>query len=295
MSAIVYYLVLPFIYLISVLPFPLLYAVSSFLYVVLYKILGYRKAVVLDNLRRSFPQKSEAEITAIAKAYYKYLSDLFLETFKTLTINKKTMLKHCYFNPAAKALFDKYAAENKSIILVLGHLGNWEWAGNTVSLQLQQQLYVIYHPISNKYFDWLVYKMRTRFGTKLIKMRDTFKAMLENKGELNATAFIADQTPAPEGAHWTTFLHQDTPVFKGTELIARKINYPVVYATVKRVKRGYYELFAETLCENPKATAEGEISDMHTRMLERDIIAQPELWLWSHRRWKHKRKKAGDE
>ncbi len=289
MSAIIYYLALPFIYLISLLPFRALYVVSDGLYLLLYRVLGYRKDVVLTNLRNSFPDKTEEEIQSIAKKYYKYLCDLFLETFKTLTINKKTMLKHCYFNSQAKALFDELAKENKSIILVLGHLGNWEWAGNTVSLQLKQQLYVIYHPISNKYFDWLMYKMRTRFGTKLIAMKDTFREMLENKAELNATAFIADQTPAPESAYWTTFLNQDTPVFKGTELIARKINYPVVYATVKRVKRGEYELFAEMLCEVPKATTEGEISELHTRKLERDIIAQPEIWLWSHRRWKHKR------
>ncbi|RYD57134.1 MAG: lipid A biosynthesis acyltransferase [Sphingobacteriales bacterium] len=289
MSALVYYLVLPFIYLISVLPFSLLYAVSNGVYILLYKVLGYRKAIVLANLRNSFPEKTDAEINKIASDYYKYLCDLFLETFKTLTISKKSMLKHCYFNPEAKALFDRLAAENKSIILVMGHLGNWEWSGNTVSLVLKQQLYVIYHPISNKYFDWLMYRMRTRFGTKLIAMKDTFREMLENRAELNATAFIADQTPAPESAYWTTFLNQETPVFKGTELIARKINYPVVYATVKRVKRGYYEMFAEVLCETPNQTTDGEISEMHTRKLERDIIAQPEVWLWSHRRWKHKR------
>ncbi|OSZ78229.1 lipid A biosynthesis acyltransferase [Chitinophagaceae bacterium IBVUCB1] len=285
--ALVYYIALPFIYLISVLPFRVLYAVSDFFYVVLYHILGYRKEVVYNNLRNSFPNKTEQEIKDIRKRYYKYLCDLFLETFKTLTINKQNMQKHCYFNAEAKALFDKLAAENKSIILVMGHLGNWEWAGNTFSLQLKQQLYVIYHPITNKYFDWLMYKMRTRFGTKLIAMKDTFREMLENKNELNATAFIADQTPAPDTAYWTKFMHQDTPIFRGTELIARKINYPVVYATVKRVKRGEYEMHAKLLVETPKATAEGEISELHTRQLERDIIAQPEVWLWSHRRWKH--------
>lgn len=289
MSAIIYYLALPFIYLISILPFSVLYAVSDGLYFLIYRVLGYRKAVVMSNLRNSFPEKTDAEIKAITKAYYKYLCDLFLETFKTLTISKKKMLEHCYFHPQAKALFDKLAEENKSIVLVMGHLGNWEWAGNTVSLVLKQQLYVIYHPITNKYFDWLMYKMRTRFGTKLIAMKDTFREMLENRNELNATAFIADQTPTPVNAYWTTFLNQDTPVFRGTELIARKINYPVVYARVKRVKRGYYEMFAEVLTDNPKATSEGEVSEMHTRRLEKDIIDQPEVWLWSHRRWKHKR------
>lgn len=244
----------------------------------------------MTNLRNSFPEKSEEELKAICKKFYKYLCDLFLETFKTLTISKEKMLERCYFNPAAMEVFDKMAAENKSIILVLGHLGNWEWCGNTFSMQCKHQLYVIYHPLRNEYFDWLVYSMRTRFGTKLIAMKDTFREMLSNREELNATAFIADQTPSnPEGAYWTQFLNQDTPIFKGPELIARKINYPIVYARIKRVKRGYYEMYAEVLCENPKGTTDGEISELHTKRLEQDIISQPEVWLWSHRRWKHKR------
>lgn len=289
MNALVYYLVLPFIYLISILPFRVLYAISDFMYFVLYRVLGYRKDVVLTNLRNSFPEKSEAEISKIAKDYYKYLCDLFLETFKTLTIGRKAMLKRCYFSQEALDVFNSLAAQNKSVVLVMGHFGNWEWAGNTFSMQCKHQLYVIYHPIRNKYFDWLMYRMRTRFGTKLIAMKDTFREMLENREELNATAFIADQTPGPENAYWTNFLNQDTPVFKGTELIARKINYTVVYAKVKRVKRGHYEIFAEVLFDNPKGTTDGEISEAHTKKLEQDIIEQPEIWLWSHRRWKHKR------
>jgi KDO2-lipid IV(A) lauroyltransferase len=113
--------------------------------------------------------------------------------------------------------------------------------------------------------------------------------MVRNRGEISSTAFIADQTPSPEKAYWTTFLHQDTPVFWGTEAIARKLNYPVVYASVYKVKRGYYSIAAETLFEEPKDTKEGEISEAHTRKLERDIQQHPSIWLWSHRRWKHRR------
>jgi len=259
------------------------------MYVFLYHIMGYRKKVVITNLKNSFPEKTEEEINTICKQYYSYLCDLFLETFKTLTISKKSMLKHCYFHPDAQKLFDRLADENKSVILVLGHLGNWEWAGNTFSLCCRHQLYVIYHPLRNKQFDGLMYKMRSHFGTKLIAKKDTFRTMLAQKGELNVTAFIADQTPFPENAYWVRFLNQDTPVFKGTEIIAKKINYPVVYVNVDRIKRGYYELNAEMLCEDPAATADEEITLMHTRRLEQDIIARPETWLWSHKRWKHKR------
>lgn len=291
LSALLYYLVLPFIYLLSVLPFRVLYILSDGLYVLLFHVLGYRKQVVYDNLRNSFPAKTDEEIKAIQKRYYSYLCDLFLETFKTLTISKKTMLKHCYFSPSVKELFNKLRAENRSFILVMGHFGNWEWAGNTFSLECDHQLYVIYHPLRNEYFNGLMYKMRTRFGTKLIAMKDTFREMLSQKDELNATAFIADQTPSPQKAHWMTFLNQETPVFMGAEIIAKKIGYPVVYTRVKRVKRGYYEIFAEILVDIPKDTAAGEISEKHTRRLEEDIIDQPEVWLWSHRRWKHKRPK----
>ena len=289
MDALLYYLVLPVVYFLSILPFRILYIISDGLYIILYYLLGYRKAVVLQNLRNSFPEKSEEEIQRICKGYYKYLCDMFLEITKNLTISEASMQKHCYFHPDAKGLFDKLAAENRSCILVIGHLGNFEWPGNTIGLQLKQQLFVIYHPIQNKYFDGLMLKIRTRFGSVMIPMKETFRVMMKHREELSITTFIADQTPQPDRAYWTTFLNQDTPVFMGTELIARKINYPVVYGTIKKVKRGYYEMYAKIICETPKDTKEGEISELHTRALEQDIIAQPEVWLWSHRRWKHKR------
>lgn len=131
--------------------------------------------------------------------------------------------------------------------------------------------------------------MRTRFGTGLIAMKDTYKDMVKYKTMISATAFIADQTPRPDNAFWTTFLNQDTPVFWGTERIARKIDYPVVYISVRRLRRGHYSINAEVLCEHPKDTGEGEISTLHTSRLEKDIREQPEIWLWTHKRWKHKR------
>ncbi|MES2702381.1 MAG: lysophospholipid acyltransferase family protein [Bacteroidota bacterium] len=289
LAALVYFIAIPFIYLLSVLPFPLLYLFSDLLYVIMFYGVGYRKKVVLQNLRNAFPEKSDAEIKNICSRYYRYLCDLFLETFKTLTISKEGMLKHCRFTDEGLAVFEKFAAEGKNVILVLGHFGNWEWAGNSFSLQCRHQLYVIYHPLANKRFDALMYRMRTRFGTKLIAMKDTFKEMLRNRSELSATAFIADQTPQPANAYWTTFLNQETPVFKGTEIIAKKLDYPVVYVAVKKIRRGYYEVHAEELFLHPTKTADGEVSERHTARLEQDIVSKPETWLWSHKRWKHKR------
>jgi len=291
MGAVIYYITLPFIYLLSVLPFRLLYIISDGMYILLYDVVGYRKEVVLKNLRNSFPEKSEQEINTICKDFYHYLCDLFVETFKTLTISKRKMMQHCCLAPEGKIFVDKMAAEKHSMILVIGHLGNWEWS-SAFSLFCDQQVYAIYHPLQNKQFDGLIYKIRSHFGSKLIAMKDTFKQMLANRKKVTITAFIADQTPHPENAYWTIFLNQDTPIFRGAELISRKLNYPVAYGSIKRRKRGYYEMNIEMLCADPSATKDGEITEMHTRRLERDIIAQPATWLWSHKRWKHKRNKA---
>lgn len=289
MSAIIYYLSLPLIYLLSVLPFRLLYLISDGLYLVLYHVAGYRKDVVHANLKNSFPEKTAAEIITLQKIFYRYYCDLLLETFKTLTISPKKMLQHCHLDPDADRLFKELASENKSIIIVMGHKGNWEWAGNTFSLTCKHQLYVIYHPLTNKYFNGLICKMRERFGTKLIPMKDTFRDIVKNRHELSATAFIADQSPNPATAHWMDFLHQDTAVFMGTEKIAQKIKYPIVFVSVKKLTRGYYTLMAELLKAPPYVSNEGNITETHTKKLEADIIAQPETWLWAHKRWKHKR------
>jgi Kdo2-lipid IVA lauroyltransferase/acyltransferase len=289
LPAIIYYISLPFIYLLSVLPFPLLYLLSDGIYVLLYYVLRYRRKVVSENLTKSFPEKDRKQIREIESRFYRYFCDLFLETFKTLTISKKSMVKHCRFEPEILAMFNEMAGRNQSFMVVMGHFGNWEWAGNTFSICCKHQLYVIYHPLSNKYFNGLVYRMRTRFGTRLIPMKDTLREMLKNRNELTATAFIADQAPLPDRAYWMNFMNQDTPVFLGIEKIALKIHYPIIYTTIRRVKRGYYRVFAEKIELSSQLLETGALTEIHTRKLEADIRSQPENWLWTHRRWKHTR------
>ncbi len=287
LPALIYYFSLPFIYLLALLPFPLLYLLSDVVYVLLYHVLHYRRKIVRQNLTKSFPEKQKKEIGEIEDRFYRYFCDLFLETFKTLTISKENMVKHCEFTPETLSVFNQLAEENQSFMVVMGHFGNWEWGGNTFSICCKHQLYVIYHPLSNRYFNGLVYRMRTRFGTRLIAMKDTLRDMLKNRNELTATAFIADQSPLPDRAYWMNFMNQETPVFLGIEKIALKIRYPIVYITISRVKRGYYKVFAERI-ELPLENQEtGAITEIHTRKLEADIRSQPENWLWTHRRWKH--------
>jgi len=291
MSAILYYLTLPFLYLASYLPFRVLYLLSDLFYVLIYRVFGYRKKVVTENLKNSFPEKSADEIEKIRSDFYRYLCDLSLETIKTLSISPSALKKH--FKSGDISAFEHYYKNNQSVILVMGHLGSWEMGGAYFSLLPIHQLYVIYHPLANKHFDRLFYRMRTRSGTKLYAMKDTFRGMIKNRKEVTATAFIADQTPAADNAHWMTFLNQDTAVFKGTETIARKLDYPVIYLSVIREKRGQYMISSELLVEHPQELSENEVTEMHTKRLEQDIINHPETWLWSHRRWKHKRPEKG--
>ena len=288
MGAITYYLALPFIYGVSLLPFPLLYALSDFLYLVIYKVFGYRKEVVFSNLRNSFPEKSEKEIEEIAVRFYKWFCDLTLETLKTLTISPEDLKERVTFNGID--ILRDYAQREQSIIIVLGHFGNWELAGARYSQEKDiPRLYVIYHPLQNKHFDALILKMRTRHGTQLYTMRETSKSMLRDRHLLTATAFIADQTPSPERAFWLTFMNQDTPVFQGTENLAKKLGYPVVYISITRPRRGHYNMQVETLVETPTNTQEGEITRIHTQRLEQDIKQNNDIWLWTHKRWKHRR------
>jgi Kdo2-lipid IVA lauroyltransferase/acyltransferase len=286
MQAIIYYTIFPFLYMLACLPFWLLYLVSDGLYRLLL-LTGYRKKVVMENLKNSFPTKTEAEIRQICRAYYRYLCDLVLETLKTMRMSERQARERCIFHKAD--WLDKLYAENRSILIVMGHHGNWEWAGPSFTLNNPYQLVVIYRPLSNIHFERMTSQMRTKFGTRITPVNNTLRDMVANRSQVTATAFIADQTASPDNAYWTIFLNQDTAVFTGPEKLAKKFNYPVVYMNVRRPKRGYYEVTPELLFLNPKDTTEGEISEAFTKRLEKEILLQPETWLWSHKRWKHKR------
>lgn len=283
-----YYVALPFVYGISLLPFRALYLLSDVLFLVLYRIVGYRTRVVLGNLKSSFPDKTDAERRRIAADFYRWFCDLLLESLKTLTVTPLAVRERVTFE--GMDILRAYAERKQSVIVVLGHFGNWELAGARYSQETGiPQLYVIYRPLHDRGFDDLMHRMRTRHGTRLYSMKETSQAMVRDKDLVTATAFIADQTPHADRAYWLTFLGQDTPVYFGTEATARKFNYPVVYLSIMQRGRGHYCMTVETLVENPAEVPAGEITERHTARLERDIRERPDLWLWTHRRWKHKR------
>jgi KDO2-lipid IV(A) lauroyltransferase len=284
--------VIPILYFISIWPFWLIYGFSTFLFVLVYYIFGYRKKVVVENLRKSFPEKSEKEINDIARKFYMHFCDVILEFVKLITMPKKQFMKHFQFDEKAKELFRHYEKKKQTVVGVMGHCGNWEWGAISYPVYFSQLLTGVYHPLSNKNFDAFVLKIRSRYGSSVVPMNQVYRELLRlrDKNIPTVVGLIADQTPPPESAYWIDFLNQDTPVFNGTEKIARKFNYPVVYVPLKKVRRGHYVMGAELITDNPSELPEGKISELHVKALERNIREQPHTWLWSHRRWKHKRK-----
>lgn len=287
MGTLAYYIALPLLHGIALLPMPVLYALSDGLFVVVFHLLGYRRGVVRTNLRNSFPDKGADELRKIERDFYRWFCDLLLETLKTLHITPE--LAERLVQVVGVDVLRRYRDQGRSIIIVMGHWGNWELGGARFATLGLHRLNVIYHPLHNRHFNALIIRMRNRLGNGLYPMAETMKCMLRDRDQLTATAFIADQTPPPERAYWTTFLHQDTPVFWGTEKIAAKLGYPVVYCGIDRAARGRYIMHFEDLVPEPKGTPDGFISEAHTRRLEQDIRSRPAIWLWTHRRWKHRR------
>lgn len=283
--------VIPILYFISILPFWLHQAFSSALYVLIYYVVGYRKKVVLTNLRNSFPEKTEPEIKTICKQFYKHFCDVIFEILKLMTISEEKFRKHFVFTQNAITIIRGFEARGQSIIGVMGHCGNWEWGAIAHQFYFKQIITGVYHPLSNKNFDAFMLKLRGRKGGNIVAMKNLYRELLslKQKNIPTTVGLIADQTPPPESAYWTTFLNQDTPVFNGPEKLAKKFNYPMIYVPVKKLKRGFYEMDAVLITDKPNEMPEGLISELHTKALEKNIREQPYTWLWSHRRWKHKK------
>jgi Kdo2-lipid IVA lauroyltransferase/acyltransferase len=274
--------------LIALLPLRILYFFSDCLYPVIYYVIGYRKKVVLNNLRNAFPEKSEQEIIKISKQFYRHFCDIMIEIIKLLHISPEELNKRIHFTDVT-ALNKEYES-NRHILSVLGHFNNWEWASG-LAMQCKFEFIGIYKPLTNKYFDNLMIKLRTQHGSGVVPMSQTARYLLNNikNGKLTLISFIADQSPTRgETQYYTNFFNQKTPVFLGIEKLAQKTKQPVYFFNIKKIKRGYYEADYTKLCDDASKLKPYELTDMHTKALEDQIRANPQYWLWSHRRWKHK-------
>jgi len=270
---------------ISFLPFPVLYFFSDILYLFLYYIIKYRRKVVTENLLNSFPEKSKSELKQIEKRFYRYLADLMLESVKTISISANEIKKRFVFKNLE--ILTNYLQNEKSVIAVTGHYGNWEWGPVAIGLELKEKVLVVYKPLSDKRFEGLMNSMRSRFGSIMVPMKQTLRKVVEFKNEPHVLVLVGDQTPShEESEYFTSFLNQQTAVFLGVEKIALKTNNPIIYFSINKLKRGYYECLVKSLIDNPEQTNEYEITNSHIRELEKNIRFQPEYWLWSHKRWK---------
>ena len=289
MGAIPYYIFYALNRIITLLPLPVLYLFSDFLFVILYYFPGYRKKVVRTNLRKSFPEKTEAELGKIEKGFYSHLADLFIEILKLRNLSNKEQQKR--YTMSNTEIFDRFREEKRDVIGVLGHYNNWEWP-TLLGQRIKYLSIIIYRPLQNKYFDRFMNDQRTKDGLKLAATSAIIKDIINyRKQNINTfSVFIADQTPpGNEKDHWTAFLNQDTPFYTGAGKIASKYDMAVVFLNITKKKRGYYNLDFEVLFEHTKGIEEKEIIEKYVRRLEEVIREKPEYWLWSHRRWKHKR------
>lgn len=271
-------------WLLSLLPMWALYLISDVLYFLLRHVFAYRKEVVESNLRHAFPDWDTEQLAAETNKYYKHLADIMVETVKLGSASSGFIERRCSFkNPD---VFNDLVARGQSFLIIMGHTGNWEWAGASTKLHFPLNMQAIYRPLSNKAIDHYYRWLRSRFGSRPVAMSDAFEA-IASCSAVCATAFIADQAASPEKALWTYFLNRPAAVFRGIEVIARKTNQPVVFANLLKTGRGFYTIELELLSENPAATDKGEITRRHVRRLEECIRQQPFNWLWSHKRWKH--------
>lgn len=275
--------------LLSILPKRVMYVFADLLYLAGYYLVGYRKKVVYENLRYAFPEKSDKDIKKIAKRFYKHLSDVMVEDIAMLHMSTKRLDQ--FVTVKDLDLLDDLYQQNRNVMGMLGHYGNWELL-TTIPLHSPFTILTVYKPLKNRFFDRKIYEMRKRFNEVPVPMKQAYKTIArhQNQGGPYIVGMVADQSPTKSGLNFrTTFLNQDTAFFLGAERIARKYNHSVMFPAVKKVKRGFYEIRFTLLFDNAAETTETEITEKYARTLESLIREKPEYWLWSHRRWKHTR------
>jgi KDO2-lipid IV(A) lauroyltransferase len=278
------YIVYSFLYLLSLLPLRVLHFIADCLYVLVFYVFGYRKQVVFANMKQAYPQKSDAEIKQLAKKFYHSFIDSLIESIKLFSTGKKFLDKHMQMD---LSIFNQLALENKSCQMHACHQFNWEYINLAMASRMKQPLVAVYMPITNKALNKIFYDLRTRYGTVMLPATDLKNKFNIWRSQLHVLALVADQNPgSPANAYWLNFFNKPAPFVKGPERYAREKACPVVLTYSRIVKRGYYSLHFETLCNDASALLEGELTRMYVKRITEIINEQPHNWLWSHRRWK---------
>lgn len=284
-------LIYPFLWLISRLPLRVLFVISDFFYLLNYYIVGYRKKVVLENLRLAFPEKSEKDLKRIQKQFFKHLTDFFIESIKTFSISKKEIKKRMtYVN---LEVLETIVREGKNIALVGPHQANWEWL---ISLPMHLnniKCHAAYTRIKNPYFEKIVKESRSKFGGVMYRTTDTIKNIYRNHQENIQSLYclLSDQSPQVQKTHyWRAFMGVKVPIHTGAEMLSKKYDMAYVVWTSRKIKRGYYEIEFESITTDSKKYDDYQLTDRFLEITERNIRKNPEVYLWSHKRFKHRDK-----
>ena len=277
-----YYLI---VYPISKLSLSFLYVLDSLLYFVVYRLIGYRRKVVSSNLKNSFPLKSENELREIEKGYYHYLSKLFIESIKNISISKEELMPRMVVrNPE---IINHFYDQGRSVLLVGSHSYNWEYLITAQNMLFKHQAVGIGKPLSNSFWDRMLTKKRERFGMRVIHAGNVKEKLQEWNKELLAILVLFDQSPRnSKSSYWTNFLNQQTAFLFGTEKMAVSYDFPVIQLQMEETSKGYYQISLDLISENPRSEEYGVIMDKLISNLEKQIITTPNNWLWSHKRWK---------
>jgi KDO2-lipid IV(A) lauroyltransferase len=281
-----YYVVYGLLWLISLLPIRVLYFFADGIYQLVYHVFRYRKEVVLNNLAIAFPEKTEKERKQIARRFYRNLIDTFIETIKMITVSPRFIEKRFTGNWEALGAFQ---STGRPVQIHLGHNFNWEWGNAAAIKKMQMPFLAVYMPISNKIFDRLFRKLRGRAGTRLLRATHMSADFLPYRNTQYILALVADQNPGdPARAWWFQFFTKPAPFVKGPAKNAVANNTEVLFAFIQKRKRGYYEVVFTPAGNSGTGWSEKELTQKFVRYLEEVIRKNPDMWLWSHRRWRHR-------
>ena len=287
MQRLLFWLVYPLLWIISKLPFWLFYKVSDVIFFILYYAVGYRKKTVRFNLKTAFPEKSDAERKSIEKKFYRHMCDMFLEMIKSISISAEELKERFQFDDLS--IVEKLVKEQRSSLIMMGHYASYEWL-TALQFYFDHSGYGIYKRIKNPYFDKLIHEIREKWNSKLLANKEaTFIIRKQQRaGKMATYAFIADQSPKTrKNYHCTDFLGKNVPFFTGVERLAKSEDMPVIYLAVDKIKRGYYKASFKVITEDPTTLPDYQITDEFAALLEAQIKANPEYYLWTHKRFKH--------
>ncbi len=278
----------------SRLPLRALYAFSSFLYLLAFYVVRHRHQVIRGQLKKVFPDASDAERERIHKRFLKNFCDVVVEVLKSVSMTEADMRAHVNIVNLSEAR--RHLDAGQSVMLVTSHLCNWEWLLHGVTLQLGYPVDAAYKPLHDQWAERLMLKIRSRFGARLVPAKELLADFLRRRGIVRAVAMNADQAPvSTDKRYWTQFLGQDTAFYMGAEQIARATRLPILYVAVRRIRRGYYDVELRPLWDGREVTEPNAVTERYARACEIDVLKSPADWLWSYRRWRLKKPLYGAE